>query len=95
MKQPPATPSRSVHQRPESPSKLGAPSRRQRNQPANRVHDIEFVTEISTSLLAQVRQLQGVLAERDDTLRTLSLDKSRLEADAQGLTQRLRSLDES
>ena len=57
--------------------------------------DIEFVTEISTSLLAQVRQLQAVLAERDETLKILNLEKTRLEIDVQGLSQRIRSLDES
>ena len=71
------------------------PSRKQRNQPSNRVHDIEFATEISTSLLAQVRQLQSVLAERDETLKAISLEKSRLELEAEGFSQRLRSLDES
>ncbi|KAL1305776.1 hypothetical protein AAFC00_003943 [Neodothiora populina] len=78
-----------------SPSKLSAPSRRQRNQPANRVHDIEFATEISTSLLAQVRQLQAVLAEKDDTLRTTTAEKTQLETDIALLTHRLKVLDES
>ena len=74
---------------------MNVPSRKQRNQPSNRVHDIEFATEISTSLLAQVRHLQGVLAERDETLKSLDLEKSKLEADAQGFSQRLRNLNES
>lgn len=78
-----------------SPSKVAAPSRRQRNQPANRVHDIEFATEISTSLLAQVRQLQAVLAEKDDTLRTTTAEKSQLEMDIANLMHRLKLLDES
>lgn len=78
-----------------SPSKLGVPNRKQRNQPANRVHDIEFVTEISTSLIAQLRHVQTQLAERDDELRNLTLEKSRLEIEAEGFNQRLRSLDES
>ncbi|KAB8235988.1 putative nuclear migration protein (ApsA) [Aspergillus alliaceus] len=78
-----------------SPSKVSVPSRKQRNQPSSRVHDIEFATEISTSLLAQVRQLQALLAEREETLRTLNLEKSRLELEAEGYTQRIRALDES
>ncbi|KAK2739457.1 hypothetical protein FQN57_006586 [Myotisia sp. PD_48] len=78
-----------------SPSKVSVPSRRQRNQPSSRVHDIEFATEISTSLLAQVRQLQALLAERDETLRALNTEKSRLELESEGLTQRIRALDES
>ena len=70
--------------------------RRQRNQPAtSRVEDIEFVTQISTSLLSQVRQLQGVLTERDEAVKTLHAEKSQLELEAEGLTQRLKLLDES
>ena len=70
--------------------------RRQRNQPAgNRVEDIEFVTQISTSLLSQVRQLQSVLTERDEAVKTLHAEKSQLELEAEGLTQRLKLLDES
>lgn len=71
------------------------PSRKQRNQPSNRVHDIEFATEISTSLLAQVRQLQALLIERDDSLKAVTIEKSRLERDAEGFSQRLKSLDDS
>ncbi|KAL4884098.1 hypothetical protein BJY04DRAFT_215533 [Aspergillus karnatakaensis] len=78
-----------------SPSKVSVPSRKQRNQPSNRVHDIEFATEISTSLLAQVRQLQSLLAEREDALKTVNLEKSRLELEAEGYAQRIRALDES
>ncbi|GAB7360197.1 hypothetical protein MBLNU230_g7958t1 [Neophaeotheca triangularis] len=79
----------------ESPSKVSAPSRRQRNQPNNRVHDIEFATEISTSLLAQVRQLQAALAEKDEALREINASKAQLEAEAQGMVQRIRHMDES
>ena len=71
------------------------PNRKQRNQPSNRVHDIEFATEISTSLLSQVRNLQVLLAEKEEALKTVTYEKSRLEADAEGFSQRLRSLDES
>lgn len=78
-----------------SPSKVSVPSRKQRNQPSGRVHDIEFATEISTSLLGQVRQLQALLSEREQTLKDVTLDKSRLELEAEGFTQRLRALDES
>lgn len=71
------------------------PSRRQRNQAPSRVHDIEFATEISTSLLAQVRQLQSLLADRDEALKNLNLEKNRLELEAEGFNQRLQTLDES
>ena len=94
-RQRPASPTKFSSQAVDSPSKMNVPSRRQRNQPANRVHDIEFVTDISTSLLAQVRQLQGVLAERDEAIKALSGEKSQLEHESRGLAQRLKTLDES
>ena len=79
----------------ESPSKVTAPNRRQRNQPSNRVHDIEFATEISTQLLAQVRQLQAALAEKDDEHKDALAAKARLESDVAGLAQRMKHMDES
>lgn len=79
----------------ESPTKVTAPSRRQRNQPTSRVHDIEFAAEISTSLLSQVRQLQAVLAEKDEALKQVSSEKSQLESEAASLMQRIRHMDES
>ncbi|KAK2875150.1 hypothetical protein FQN49_001734 [Arthroderma sp. PD_2] len=91
----PSSPAFLSSQATNSPSKVSVPSRRQRNQPASRVHDIEFATEISTSLLTQVRQLQALLAERDESLRETNLEKSRLELEAEGFSQRIRSLDES
>ncbi|KAK0871881.1 hypothetical protein LTS02_001678 [Friedmanniomyces endolithicus] len=78
----------------ESPTKVSAPSRRQRNQPTNRVHDIEFATEISTSLLAQVRQLQAALAEKDDALHETSSAKAQLEAQAASMMQRIKQMDD-
>ncbi|KAJ5146041.1 Pleckstrin homology domain Mcp5-type [Penicillium bovifimosum] len=91
----PLTPALFASQATNSPSKVSVPSRKQRNQPSNRVHDIEFATEISTSLLAQVRQLQALLAERDETLKLVNLEKSRLEIEAEGYAQRIRALDDS
>jgi hypothetical protein len=78
-----------------SPSKLSVPSRKQRNQPANRKHDTEFFTEISTSLLSQVRHLQALLAEKEESLKAVKLENSRLEIEVEGISHRLRSLDES
>lgn len=78
-----------------SPSKLSMPNRRSRNQPANRIHDIEFAAEISTSLIAQVRNLQALLAEKEGELKNLKVERSRLELEAEGLQQRMRALDES
>ncbi|KAJ5360343.1 Pleckstrin homology domain Mcp5-type [Penicillium concentricum] len=91
----PLSPALFASQATNSPSKVSVPSRKQRNQPSNRVHDIEFATEISTSLLAQVRQLQALLAERDETLKFVNLEKSRLELEAEGYGQRIRVLDDS
>ena len=78
-----------------SPSKISAPSRRQRNQPDSRVGDIQFAADISTSLLAQVRQLQAALSERDEAMKAMSLEKAKLEHDAENFSQRLRAQDES
>ena len=78
-----------------SPSKVSVPNRRQRNQQSGRAGDIRFAADISTSLLAQVRQLQSVLAERDEALKLVNAENARLEHDAEGFSQRLRALDES
>lgn len=78
-----------------SPSKVSVPSRKQRNQPTSRAGDIQFAADISTSLLVQVRQLQAALAERDESLKVMGLEKSRLETEAEGFSQRLRATNES
>ncbi|KAM7220032.1 anucleate primary sterigmata protein A [Rhypophila decipiens] len=78
-----------------SPTKLNVPNRKLRNQPANRIHDIEFAAEISQSLIAQVRNLQALLAERDEELRDIKVDRARLELEAEGFQQRMKTLDES
>ncbi|KAJ1324446.1 pleckstrin domain-containing protein [Microdochium nivale] len=78
-----------------SPTKLNVPNRKARNQPANRVHDIEFATEISTSLIAQVRNLQALLSEKEEELREVKVENSKLEYEVEGFQQRVKSLDES
>jgi hypothetical protein len=78
-----------------SPTKFSVPNRKIRNQPASRIHDIEFATEISTSLIAQVRNLQGLLSEREEELKDVKAERSRLEMETEGFQQRLKSLDES
>lgn len=78
-----------------SPSKFSAPNRKMRNQPANRIHDIEFAAEISTSLITQVRNLQALLQERDTELKDLKTEKSGLEVEVEGFQQRMKNLDES
>ena len=79
--------------RPESPEKMSKGSlRKLKNQPQNRVHDIEFATEISTSLLGQVRGLQNLLAEKEEALKKAQKDNSKLQTDFEGLTQRMRGL---
>ncbi len=78
-----------------SPSKMVAPSRKSRNQPANRVNDLQFATEIGTSLLTQVRNLQTELAQKDEALRTANLERSQVDEDMDSLKRRLRHLDES
>lgn len=92
---PQAEPSTLSSQATASPTKVTAPNRRQRNQPSNRAGDLQFAADISTSLLAQVRQLQSAVAERDELLKQANSDRDRLEHETQVLTQRLRALDES
>lgn len=91
----PASPAAFTSQATASPSKVSVPNRRQRNQPSGRTGDIQFAADISTSLLAQVRQLQSVLAERDEALKSVNAENARLEHEAAGFSQRLRALDES
>jgi hypothetical protein len=78
-----------------SPTKVSVPSRKQRNQQPSRINDIALATEISTSLLSQLKELQAVLLERDDALKAADLDRSQLEIEVEGLSQRLRVVDES
>ncbi|KUI57019.1 Anucleate primary sterigmata protein A [Cytospora mali] len=78
-----------------SPSKFGVPNRKMRNQPANRIHDIEFAAEISTSLITQVRNLQALLQEREEEVKDLKTEKSGLQVEVEGFQQRMRNLDES
>ncbi|KAI9884100.1 MAG: hypothetical protein M1823_004104 [Watsoniomyces obsoletus] len=78
-----------------SPSKMVAPSRRARNQPSNRDNHLRFATEVGASLVAQVRDLQAELAEKDEALRTANLERAQLDEDMDNLKRRLRHLDES
>jgi hypothetical protein len=94
MGEPTATPAALTGSGRESPTKVSAPSRRQRNQP-NRVHDIEFATEISTSLLAQVRSLQAALAEKDEEVNNTTAANARLEAESKRLHERAKAISDS
>ncbi|KAI6472558.1 hypothetical protein MCOR17_002873 [Pyricularia oryzae] len=89
------SPSKFESQATGSPTKLSVPNRKLRNQPTNRIHDIEFAAEISTSLISQVRNLQALLSERDEELRDIKVEKSRLEAESEAFQQRVKTLDES
>ncbi|KAI0427536.1 hypothetical protein F5Y09DRAFT_344569 [Xylaria sp. FL1042] len=89
------SPSKFEAQATASPTKLNVPNRKIRNQPSNRIHDIEFAAEISTSLIAQVRNLQGLLAEKDEELKEIRSENSKLEYEVEGFQQRLKSLDDS
>ena len=59
------------------------------------VSEMELATEINASLLGQVRHLQAALASRDDALKTISSEKSKLESDAEGFAQRFKHLDDN
>ncbi|KAI0858872.1 hypothetical protein F4860DRAFT_287918 [Xylaria cubensis] len=89
------SPSKFEAQATASPTKLSVPNRKIRNQPSNRIHDIEFAAEISTSLIAQVRNLQGLLAEREEELKDTRAENSKLEYEVEGFQQRLKALDDN
>ncbi|KAK3695541.1 hypothetical protein B0T22DRAFT_438521 [Podospora appendiculata] len=78
-----------------SPTKLSVPNRKLRNQPANRIHDIEFAADISSHLIAQVRTLQAALLKREEELKVVKVERSRLEIESEGIQQRIKTLDES
>ena len=59
------------------------------------MHDIEFMSDISTSLLTQVRQLQALLAERDEALKAAECEKARLEVEVESREQRISAFDEN
>lgn len=78
-----------------SPTKVSVPSRKQRNQQPSRINDVALATEISTSLLSQLKELQAVLLEKDEALKAADLDLASLQIEMEGMSQRLRTLDES
>ncbi|CCU79871.1 putative anucleate primary sterigmata protein A [Blumeria hordei DH14] len=78
-----------------SPSRLGVVNRRLRNLPSNRHDDLQFATDISTSLLSQLRDLQAILLEKEEQLKVTTLEKLRLEEEAESFAEHLRSLSES
>ncbi|EPQ66954.1 Bgt-1940 [Blumeria graminis f. sp. tritici] len=78
-----------------SPSRLGVVNRRLRNLPSNRHDDLQFATDISTSLLSQLRDLQAILLEKEEHLKVTTLEKLRLEEEAESFAEHLRSLSES
>ena len=79
-----------------SPAKLGGiQSRRQRNQPPSRQHDLEFAAELGQGLIVEVRKLQGLLSEREEALKIIQIQKSELDQDMDAAQGRIKSLDES
>ncbi|KFA66107.1 hypothetical protein S40285_04303 [Stachybotrys chlorohalonatus IBT 40285] len=90
-----ASPSKFESQATGSPTKLSVPNRKIRNQPSNRVHDMAFYAEITSSLITQVRDLQLMLAERDEQLKDVEGERQHLELEAKNLQQRVRVLDEN
>ena len=76
-----------------SPAKYTS-SRRQRNQPS-RQHDLEFAAELGQGLIAEVRKLQGLLAEREEALKIVQIEKTRLEHHTASIEARLKNLDDS
>ena len=65
-----------------------------KSQPQNHKHDLEFATEISTSLLTQVRSLQNALMEKDEALKSAQKENTQMQNDAEVFSQRMKSLDD-
>ncbi|KAI9652257.1 MAG: hypothetical protein M1831_007105 [Alyxoria varia] len=78
-----------------SPARSQTQVKRQRPQSSNRVHDIELATEISTSLLSQVRNLQNLVAEKDEALKKANEESAQLQSDVATFNHRLRGLDDN
>jgi meiotic cell cortex pleckstrin-like protein len=78
-----------------SPSKIHAPSRKLRNQAPARTNDVKLATELSDSLLNQLRDLQAAYAEKDDAWKEAMSRKGEIEDELETMRQRLRTLDES
>lgn len=70
------------------------PNRRARNQPV-RQHDIEFAAEIGQGLLVEVRKLRELLSEKEETLKNVEIEKSRLEQMLASLSAKVKALEES
>ena len=79
----------------DSPTELKAQDRKERDERSNRVHDVEFATEVATSLLSQVRNLQALLAEKEETLKSITDENSKLKLETDGFHEQLRNLEES
>lgn len=75
---------------PTSPS-----SRRARNNASHRTNDIELATDIGTSLLTEVRRLQGVLAEKEELLKEKGKGKEALERELESAVAAKRTAEES
>ncbi|KAJ2926981.1 hypothetical protein H1R20_g10110, partial [Candolleomyces eurysporus] len=75
------------------PSKSGTSAAAQSRPPKNasrRADDVEFSFEIGSGLLAEVRRLQSLLAERDKTIQDLKEEKDDLDKTLETLRGTLR-----
>ncbi|TIB27751.1 hypothetical protein E3P85_04089, partial [Wallemia ichthyophaga] len=79
---------------PTAPAHKNQSHRRSRNA-AHRSDDVEFAAEIGQHLLIEVRRLQSLISERDDTIKNLQLDKEHTHAKHDDLLLRLNSLEQT
>ncbi|KAL8279110.1 hypothetical protein RQP46_008568 [Phenoliferia psychrophenolica] len=95
----PVSPPRSGSGRPTtaplSPSADASSSRRARNNAQHRTNDIELATEIGQSLLGEVRRLQSLLAEREETIRDNIQFREALEQELQNELAARRTVEEN
>lgn len=72
-----------------------ATSRRTRNNTQHRTNDIALATEIGTSLLQEVKRLQGLLTERDELLKEATSGRDVAEKRAEDSENLRKTVDES
>ncbi|TIC45735.1 hypothetical protein E3Q08_01009 [Wallemia mellicola] len=79
---------------PSAPAQKNQSNRRSKNA-AHRSDDVEFAAEIGQHLLIEVRRLQSLVAERDDTIKKLQIDNENNRANQDDTLLRMSTLEQA
>lgn len=79
---------------PTAPAQKNQSNRRSRNA-AHRSDDVEFAAEIGQHLLIEVRRLQSLVSERDDTIKNLQMENENSRSGQDDLLLRLSTLEQA